>query len=134
MKKLIVIAIFSTVSVFLSGCFNSKWLSDSEVFEKKKECANYDIKKDIEQNWWSYSKKYTIDEIFYSPKRNTCIWLVSLYSDNWIDKWLYDILQKDWFLNVVLDDLGNCWYWDDDVKALCIKNSEKFSKTVESLR
>lgn len=82
MKKLLPFLLIS--SLLLSAC--SVWNKD-DLFEKKIECAKFlpELEKKIlnwnkiTENWWDVSYGYGIEEIFYSPFRNSCKAVVSSY-------------------------------------------------------
>ena len=68
-------------------------MTASQLFEKKKECgAMYD-------DYTKYIKTlgdYAVDEIFYSPVLNTCIWTFSDYSVQLgLHYFIDDILTKE---------------------------------------
>lgn len=107
MKKflsLIVIVIFTLV-----GCNTnaSKTLSNNELFEKKKECAS--LKKELEtyikteMSWeedsTGSSRSAYLGKIFYSPKRNSCMYTVETASDVNDDRshgyWLFDAFTNE---------------------------------------
>lgn len=94
-------------SVIISGCGRKKWLSDSELFEKKKECANYEFNYMKEMK--ALDKNSYLEELFYSPKLNTCIagvsdWMV------WLDWYIIeDVLTR----KKIQTTIGNYW-WSEE--------------------
>jgi len=140
MKKILILII---VSFLLTGCFNSEkvennWLenkkSTNEASENKIKCSKMNIDKDIKNNWWNFAEDYSIDEVFYSKNKNTCIWIVTLYEKETRDVWLYDILEKNWFSTKLLTNLWNCNFSDSDLKSICIEQQNKFDKEVRKLK
>lgn len=75
-------------------------MTADQLFQKKKECASYrdEIQKDIDKNYWLESDRANLHltEIFYSSKRNSCLYVV--YA---IVKWwskmedIYDYFTKE---------------------------------------
>jgi hypothetical protein len=80
-------------SFILTGCSQQKWLSQSELFDKKKECANH--RNTVEERC-SNETSCQIKEIFYSPKMNSCIVYAYKYLpwDIWTH-WLQDMLTGE---------------------------------------
>lgn len=111
-----------------------------DEFSKKLQCGSLDIRDDIEQNRWDFAKNYTIDEVFYSPTENSCIWIVSLISENpdvrKIDVRAYNILEKNWFASKTLYGMGHCYptWWNKDLSKECVADSEKFDENVRQLK
>lgn len=69
----------------LSGCIMQRWLSQNELFAKKQECANYKenvlkVIKELSDESLQESF-YELDQLFYSPTKNTCI-----YSYRWVSR------------------------------------------------
>lgn len=144
MKKLILLI---WILILLTSCYsNSKDLENNikitqkevveDTFSKKLECAKIDINKDIKENWWSFADKYDIEEIFYSQLENTCIWIVTLITDNTRDVWAYNILSKDWFLNKWYDNFWTCSYSNtsEELTKICLEQEEKFNLEIEKLK
>lgn len=91
MKKIVIISLILWV-ILLWGCSknqesqepqNSNTLSKAELFDKKKECASYEeqIKQTISERNKLFetdpSKSYEkLQEIFYSPEKNSCLYIV----------------------------------------------------------
>lgn len=105
-----------------------------DFFDKKMKCASLNIDSDVKNNWWKYANDYSIDEIFYSPIMDTCMWVVTLFEANQREVWLYDMLSKDWFLTMFLNNKWNCNRWDESLDTLCIKQSEVFENKLEELK
>lgn len=68
------------LSVVLAGCSSNtttptSTMTTDQLFAKKQECAGYynQVVQETKNNRGKYAKNYSIDEIFYSQKRNTCI-------------------------------------------------------------
>lgn len=85
MKKFLLVSVLAWVLV-LTWCSQQKWLSQDELFEKKKECANH--KDEMQKQLLGFStlggieKVLEVDEIFYSPVKNTCLYTVKLIRGN----------------------------------------------------
>lgn len=65
------------VLLFLLLTTKSKGTEDTTSFAKKKECATYieNIKTDISsQSTGQIRSKHTLDEVWYSPSRNSCLY------------------------------------------------------------
>lgn len=89
MKKLFFVLMIIFSAVFASGCAvqqvntknpvssnNGNVNTDTQsVFEMKSKCVGYrnDIEKILEETSWN---SYSIDEIFYSPIKNSCLYSV----------------------------------------------------------
>lgn len=85
MKKLILLLVITTGILLITGCSNKNNIvktekSDvktnaQEIFEMKSKCASFEanIKKRMEETFWM---NYVIEEIFYSPIRNSCMYSV----------------------------------------------------------
>lgn len=86
---------------------------ENDLFEKKKECSTY------HDSMLKYAKEfrseiYEINEIFYSPKLNSCLFL-------W-DSWDYEFLF-DYFNRVNIDTLDylnskKSLEWENKIKEL----------------
>ena len=115
-KKIMVISLL-VGSIVLAGCVQQKWLSQDELFEKKKECANY--QNEMKQSMKNYISKSTlwqdIDEdiknkkirlylrdVFYSKKTNSC-----LYAFNKAEDKMQDIESYIEITYYIVDYLNN---------------------------
>lgn len=94
MKKLLLISVLLG-SIILAGC-NQKWLSESELFEKKQECNKLITNAEKwEEKFFFESengdKQYsTINSIFYSPVLNTCLYEWSNSTRYYNEKWIHE--------------------------------------------
>ena len=133
MKKIISLLIISIFT--LSSCSNPKEL-ENNIFNKKVQCWEINFHEDIKSNWWTFAEKYSIDEVFYSNSKNTCIWIVTLYLDQVQDIWLYDILEKKWIISKWYNSLWNCNYWEENLplNEICILQEQKFNTELEKLK
>lgn len=108
MKKLFLI---STILLWLllTWCSQNK-LSQDELFEKKQGCNTYKniIEKELEKDNENILGSIYLKEIFYSPSRNSCIYIKSIdyYLNNYNFVWetAYDILTNE-----------TIWYWDSKI-------------------
>ena len=101
------------LSVILAGC-GKQWLSQEQLFQKKQECASYKekIEKDIKEKYRSASPSLSLsaslDEIFYSPIRNSCLYTV-IISSSWTPKF------RSWQVEtkkVIMDYFANQQLWE----------------------
>jgi len=92
MKKLLLISVLLG-SIILAGC-NQKWLSESELFTKKQECAKLknDIETDIEK---ARNGDARLDKIFFSPKQNSCLYTMtrSFMTDDSVNMEFYTLVD-----------------------------------------
>ncbi len=91
----------------ISGCTDTKQLSQSELFEKKQECAKYKdgLQNEIDksQNKVEQASGYyleTIVEVFYSPTKNSCFAITNERSSRDLKeyndyKWIIDLLSNE---------------------------------------
>jgi hypothetical protein len=86
MKKVnIAISILIVVAITTASFFilNSRNNSEKSVFEKKQECAKYTslANKKISESGRVFEKdSFTLNEIFYSPKMDTCLYAYTIYT------------------------------------------------------
>ncbi len=93
-KVLLVIILIGIVFLLVKYNNNSKV---NEIFKKKQECAKYtDLvnKKIIESGRIFTDENYTIDEIFYSPKMNTCLYAYTIHAKRGELYNIYDLFGK----------------------------------------
>jgi len=123
MKNLLIITILF-VLLIVSWCAK-QGLSQSELFDKKQECAT--LKKNIAKEY--EGGKYYVGSVFYSEKRNSCLYRLStLYIEtihpNHI---IYDYFGGKEIINK--NDLCR----GEDV-ADCENQQKKFNKILEELK
>lgn len=100
MKKILFIVLFS--ALVLAGCAQ-QGLSQSELFEKKQECAVLQDKMwdqlNSTERYWDRDEYTTLylTEVFYSPIRNSC-----LYKSEFIYDWMYNLEINDYFTKEVI--------------------------------
>lgn len=75
MKKFFMV-ILLLWGIVLAGCTKENTLSQDEIFEKNKECANFkeDMEKEGKTFYWD--KYLSVVQIFYSEKRQSCLYVV----------------------------------------------------------
>ena len=146
MKKILSISLLLSL-IFLYGCSTptstttstSNQQIDNQLFEKKQECAGYynQVLDETKSNRW-IEKKFEISEIFYSPTRNSCIWVVcsseKIANSNLLitECWIYDILNKKREMTETY-----CVWWTECNKIddeNTIKNREIFNKHLAELK
>lgn len=127
MKKFLLVSALVWVLV-LTWCDMQKWLSQDELFEKKKECASMKDKIQEEQSVW-----VSVSEVFYSKKLNSCLYVirgngVKFIIDRFGDefKWLYTA-DSELHCYSVFKDI-------EDSKQKCLKDSEKFEERLKKLK
>lgn len=91
------------LALVLTGCANE----EKEAFERKQECIEYksDIEQTLEKNSSLELARNRLDEIFYSPKLNTCLYTYKRSFTN------FKTLGYD--LNIV-DYLSNMAVWSQN--------------------
>jgi hypothetical protein len=113
MKKLLLLVLLSS-SLILVGC-SQKWLSQSELFEKKQECSKYA----------NYEEQWTY-EIFYSEKANSCIYTIQ----ETVKWWIYDALTQS--ILYESESPLKCSYMESEEK--CNKIERDFEQKVKELK
>ena len=102
MKKLFIISLILWW-LFLTWCSQQKWLSQNELFEKKKDCAMLQDKMweqlNSNERYWDSVEWTTLylSEVFYSPIKNSC-----LYKSEFIYNKMYVLEINDYFTKNVL--------------------------------
>lgn len=84
-----------------------KEVTNSSQFEKKQECAKYkqDIENDINKNYNDSTRIAFLTEIFYSPKRDSCLYTFKIDVLN--NKSLTSILKLEDYLSSQLVESMN---------------------------
>lgn len=132
MKKTLGLLLVCGVLV-LSGCMPNDQLSESELFEKKQECASM---KNIIQS--EQIQGINVSEVFYNQNMNTCLYVLQ---GNWVkfiidrfwneDQWLYnansEIFCENTFWNINNNDRN------EDLKE-CLKKSKEFDEKLKELK
>lgn len=114
-------------TTILTGCFQ-KWLSQSELFEKKTECISYEndvLKKTAD---WYRESQSKINDVFYSSKLNTCLYEIAYYRD--ID---WDWVFSDLVAVKIFDGLTNKYILSDYDDAKQTVN-ENFDQQLQVLK
>lgn len=119
MKKLLLLVLFS--SLVLAGCATQntaietkETMTADQLFEKKKECieSHDTMMKQFGDKYSHHYSEFSIYEIFYSPKLNTCIYLTEALEIPPSDKALELIKTVGWN---GYDPLNPTWhYWIND--------------------
>jgi len=123
MKKFLLIG-WIVFGLILAGCGQQGWLSKDELFEKKQECANYksNIEKSIEEeNSKNLNAHKYLEEIFYSTKKNSCLYTYTTSAGENISHFLVDYLTNE----VVI------WY---NEKTSSIDRFKEFDNTVKEFK
>jgi hypothetical protein len=135
MKKIIWILLIWTF--LFSAC--SK---EDDLFKKKQECAKY------ENSVRTWAKDYNLffhsnlEEIFYSPTKNTCIWVISQNSPEF--EWhkvftVFDLLNSNkrlfWdFFWSCGEDIIVGKSWNKYLKSDCLKNESEYVQMLKELK
>lgn len=117
MTKVIFIS-FTMCCIILSGCNMS-----NELFEKKQECANYEneIEQEITiQNKWLQESFYELDQIFYSPTQNSCLYSYKWISrqNNFTEKNILDYFIADYLTKDIIFQINNINDYDSKINEL----------------
>jgi hypothetical protein len=62
---------------------NNLFHTDTDLFKKKQDCSQYHdlVDKKIQESGRVFKNEtYTIDEIFYSPKKDTCLYAFTIHT------------------------------------------------------
>ncbi len=111
------------LSVVIAGCTSTtkSTMTTDQLFQKKQECANLrdKIEEQINKNP-DYSGCFNIKEIFYSPLRNSCLYIAdSVWEQNkgdclWGLTWWSNEIVFDYFTNeVVITNMS----WSSDYQG-----------------
>ena len=106
-------------------------MDQDDLFEKKQECVSYkdeiekEIKNEIEKVNWKPLKQLGVliyvKDIFYSPQRNSCLYIYN-NQNNWFSNYfLVDYFTKEFII----------WYGETISSTGYIS---KFNKTVQELK
>ncbi len=100
MKKIILISLL-LFGIVLTGCNYQKSMSVDQIFEKKKECLNITEQIKQQMNDTYSSLQHNLDEIFYSPQKNSCIYVVESLVNWWTERWTdaVDYFDSKWNMN-----------------------------------
>ena len=82
-NTIIVVLILLVAGLGYYGFSNKKKRVDEDVFQKKQECSQYSnlIETQIKESGRVFENDtYTVKEIFYSPKLNTCLYAWVIYT------------------------------------------------------
>lgn len=95
--------------------FNKEKVIDKGIFQKKQECAQYNnlVKTKIKESGRVFKKEtYTIKEIFYSPKLDTCLYAWVIHSTSGITE-IYsigDVFGGEIFTAGISKNSGSLFY------------------------
>lgn len=123
MKRFLLVSVL-VWALILTWCSQQKWLSQNELFEKKQKCASYkdEIQKEISKQLWVNS----LNEIFYSPTRNSCMYRYS----NVNAEAVVDYFTKE----VVIDALNLFDTNDTGVQKTLMEGQKTFTKWLKQLK
>lgn len=120
MKKILILI---TAISLLTSCWIEK---EKSSFEKKKECISLEneIRNQLESNerYWNRieSSSLYLSEIFYSPLRDSC-----LYVSEFINDKNYNLEINDYFTKEILfQKLCTSWEWYDFSNCSKVFNNE----------
>jgi len=119
MKKLLWIS-FLLGLIFLWGCATTNKLSQDELFEKKQECVGHRdaIEKISKEKYWDVGYDF-VEEIFYSPKLNSCLYTIN-ETNTW---WIYDFFSNKAVLEL-----------DSPLKCGCNETEKEFNQKKKELK
>jgi len=112
MKKFLSISLLLSM-LFLYGCSTSDKLTANQLFEKKQECTNYQdqMKEDLAKRYPAdiIDQNLYVDEIFYSPQKNSCLYHAELVSGDTHLHHIIDFLTKESLMFCVSALDENCY-------------------------
>lgn len=126
MKKLLLVSILLG-SVILAGCGQQQWASQDVSFDMKIKCANMKNEIQSEQIDW-----LLVDEVFYSKKYNTCLYVLRWNSR----KFIIDRLNEKDALYQTNDDrwCEILYPTDQSDKQKCLDAGKKFEEKLKELK
>ena len=95
-KEIIIILVILTVGAFFF--FNKNSPQTADTFKKKEECSeNYALaNQKIKDSGRVFgSETYTLNELFYSPKMNTCLYAYTIHTSTGEIYSIYDLFGGD---------------------------------------
>lgn len=106
----IVLGILLVIGLFYISK-NTFFHTETDLFKKKQECSkNYDLvnQKIKDSGRVMSNESYTLNEIFYSPKMNTCLYAYTIHTGGGSEIYsIYDVFGGDVFGGSIADDFQN---------------------------
>lgn len=131
MKRTILMLALFLVSVFLSWCTNTKQIDQlkqqnallkeqinqqsDDFFKKTEQCLAHknEIEKDLLEKQQKSERKYSLEQIFYSPKTQRCYFVSITEEWNRIGRWLYEYWNHSYYSQSVY---ACDYYYEDLIK------------------
>jgi hypothetical protein len=104
-KIILVIVLIIGLFYISKNLFSNK---EADLFQKKQECSkNYDLvnQKIKDSGRIMSNESYTLNEIFYSPKMNTCLYAYTIHTGGGEEIYsIYDVFGGDIFGGSLSDE------------------------------
>ena len=104
-KEIIIIGVILIAGVFFF--LNKSTPKTADTFKKKQECSqSYDLaNQKIKDSGRVFPQEsYTLNELFYSPKMNTCLYAYTIHTSNGEIYSIYDLFGGDIYGGSIADD------------------------------
>lgn len=109
-------------------------MNQDNLFEKEQECISYkdEMIKDLAPHYIVDTTDF-IKEIFYSPIRNSCIYVRGTFDNQYENRIITDFLTKEeievqgWSHNCL-----DYWSWNQEEIWKCLQNSDKNKLIIEN--
>lgn len=116
---------FLLISITLLAWCSQKSLSKDQLFEKKQECESYKDEIQKEQGIW-----LMLSEVFYSPKLNTCLYVLKWNWRNFIIDRFWDESKSIYETN----DYSTCKNVLKNDEKKCLDNEKIFDAKIKELK